>query len=413
MDLELITIGTELLLGFTLDTNGGEIARGVAALGVRIRRRTSVPDEATAISDAVREALRRTGAVLTTGGLGPTSDDITKKTVADLFGAALEFQEPLWEALVERFARLGRVPSATNRCQAEVPQGAQILENRWGTAPGLWLEGEPGLVIMLPGVPREMRNLLVHEVLPRLAKRVGPTVVRSRTLRTTGIPESRLAERLDPIGADLAPLTLAYLPSLAGVDLRVTAWNLSPADAETRLAAALERLRAQVGEAAYGAGEDDLAAIVLNTLGKMGMRLAVAESCTGGMLGSRLTAIPGSSAVFVGGVIAYDNSVKTSELDISPSLLAEAGAVSEPVARRMAEAVRQKLGAEVGVAVTGIAGPSGGTADKPVGTIWFGMALTERTESWMTVLPGDREEIRARAVQGALFRLYRSLRGKA
>ena len=192
MNLEIITIGTELLLGFTLDTNGAELGRQLSALGIRVVRRTSVADRPDEIREAVVSALARSGTVITTGGLGPTRDDITKHVVAGLYGWPLEFDEQLWQALVERYRRRGRVPAESNRSQAEVPRGAAVLPNRWGSAPGLWLEGDPGLVIMLPGVPQEMRNLLSAEVAPRLAARAGgAAVIRSRTVRVTGIPEAR------------------------------------------------------------------------------------------------------------------------------------------------------------------------------------------------------------------------------
>src|SRR5215210_1203078 len=246
--LELVTIGTELLLGLTVDTNGAEIARAMAAVGVGIVRRTSVSDRPEDIRGAVEQALSRTGAVLTTGGLGPTRDDISKKVVAELFGMPLDFDEEVWRQLVERFASLGRTPVASNRSQAEVPRGATVLRNRWGTAPGLWLEGPAGLVIMLPGVPGEMRNLLEHEVVPRLAARSRGLVTRSRQVRTTGIPESTLAERMGDIEREIAPLTLAYLPGLDGVDLRVSAWQLPPEEADARLATAVHLLTERGGE---------------------------------------------------------------------------------------------------------------------------------------------------------------------
>ncbi|MDF3052597.1 MAG: Competence-damaged protein, partial [Geminicoccaceae bacterium] len=206
MNIELVTIGTELLLGLTVDTNGAEIARELSALGVRVTRRTSVADRGDEIRDAVAEALGRTGAVLTTGGLGPTRDDITKKVVADRFGAPLEFDQSVWEALLARGARLERKPAESNRSQAEVPRGATVLPNRWGTAPGLWIEGTPGLVILLPGVPLEMRRLLEHEVAPRLARRSSQSVIRSLLVRTSGVPESTLAEKIGNIEAEIAPI---------------------------------------------------------------------------------------------------------------------------------------------------------------------------------------------------------------
>jgi len=402
MDLELVTVGTELLLGFTLDTNGAEIARRLAAAGIRVVRRTAVGDRAEEIRDGVAEALRRTGAVLTTGGLGPTRDDITKLAVADLYGAALDFDESVWADLLVRFARLGRAPVASNRTQAEVPRGAVVLRNRWGTAPGLWLDGAPGLTIMLPGVPQEMRMLLEHEVAPRLASRAGTAVIRSRTVRTTGIAESTLAERMGDVETEIAPLTLAYLPGLDGVDLRLTAWQLAEDEAERRLASAVELLVARGGEHVYGEGETDLAALVLERARLAGWSLGTAESCTGGLVGVRLTEIPGSSDVFQGSAVCYSNRLKTELVDVPPALIEKHGAVSEAVARAMAEGACRRLGVDLAVAVTGVAGPGGGTPEKPVGLVWFAAADRHGTVARSFMVLGTRREIRARAAQAAL-----------
>jgi nicotinamide-nucleotide amidase len=409
MNIELVTIGTELLLGMTLDTNGAEIARTLADQGVRISRRTSVADRANDIHLAVSEALERTGAVLTTGGLGPTRDDITKRVVAELFNVPLEFDESVWATLVARFARLERKPAESNRSQAEVPRGAIVLPNRWGTAPGLWLEGSRGLVILLPGVPLEMRRLLAHEVLPRLVQRAGQSVIRSLQLRTTGIPESSLAERMGDIEAEIEPLTLAYLPGLDGVDLRLSAWGLSAGEADRQLRAAADLVCARAGTNFYGEGDCDLARLVLDEARGRGLKLAVAESCTGGLVGTRLTEVPGSSEVFVGGVIAYDNALKVSLLGVPQSLIAAHGAVSEPVARAMAEGACTAFSVDASIAVTGIAGPGGGTPEKPVGTVWIGCAANGEVEAFRRLFPGTRHEIRARAAQAALFTLHRRL----
>src|SRR5215218_4454629 len=285
MNIELVTIGTELLLGFTVDTNGAEIARTLADKGVQVVRRVSVADQPDAIRAAVAEALERTGAVLTTGGLGPTRDDVTKKVVAELYHAPLEFDESVWANLLERFARLQRPPAQSNRSQAEVPRGAVVLRNRWGTAPGLWLEGSPGLTVMLPGVPHEMRKLLEHEVVPRLQRRASGAIIRSRLLRTSGIPESTLAERLGDVEEKIAPVTLAYPPGYEGVDLRLSAWNLQPEEADRKPGSAMELIRGRAGDSVYSDGDTDLAALVLERARAVGVRLAVAESCTGGLLG--------------------------------------------------------------------------------------------------------------------------------
>ena len=410
MHIELLTIGTELLLGFTVDSNGAEIARALGEHGLEVGRRTSVGDREADIADAVAGALARTGAVLTTGGLGPTRDDISKRAVARVFGVPLDFDESVWQAVVARFAKLGRVPGESNRIQAEIPRGATVLPNRWGTAPGIWLEGAPGLVIMLPGVPYEMRNLLRHEVIPRLASRAHGGVVRSLVVRTTGIPESTLAERLGEIESAIAPLTLAYLPGEEGVDLRVTARSFEAREADARLRAAADLLRTRAGDHVYGEGEDDLAALVLDAARSRGLRVAVAESCTGGLLAKRLTDTPGSSAVMVGGVVAYDDAVKITLLDVPAELIARHGAVSEEVAGAMARGAIRRFGVGLSAAITGIAGPSGGTPEKPVGTVWLSTALADDVQATRVLLPPPRDNIRSRSAQAALFLLLRRLR---
>ncbi len=415
MNVELVTVGTELLLGFTVDTNGAEFGRACAAAGIRLVRRTAVPDEPAAIRAAVAEALDRTGIVITTGGLGPTRDDATKAVVADLFGRPLVTDPDVAQRLEERARRMGRWPmAASNRTQAEVPAGATVLPNPRGTAPGLWLEDAAGrIAILLPGVPREMRGLLHEEVLPRLGGRVAGDgrVVRSRTLRTTGVAESTVADRVGPLEPDLAPLTLAYLPSVDGVDLRLTAWDLPAGEADARLAAGVARLRDAIPEHCYGEDDADLAAVVLDQLRARGATVAVAESCTGGLVGARLTAVPGASSVFVGGEVAYADTVKVARLAVPAELLAAHGAVSEPVARAMAAGARAAFGTAAALGVTGIAGPGGGTPEKPVGTVWLAAQWGDAARAARVVFGGERDEIRARAAQGALNLLRRLLAG--
>ena len=415
MKLDLLTVGTELLLGHTVDTNAAELGRALAAAGVEIDRHTTVADRGDAIRSAVAEALARNGAVLTTGGLGPTRDDVTKIAVAEILGRPLVLDDDLLRGLEERFRRLGRWPMPeVNRSQAMIPEGATVLPNPRGTAPGLWIEGERGLVVMLPGVPREMRGLLVEEVLPRLVTRQARTggaaaVVLSRTVRTTGIPESALAERLAGVEEEIAPLTLAYLPSEDGVDLRVTAWALPREDAERRLEAAATLVRSRGGDHCYGDDGADLAAVVLDAVRARRGRLAVAESCTGGLLGARLTAVPGASDVFVGGVVAYANGVKTDLLGVAPDIVEQHGAVSEETVRAMAAGAQRVFNAYCAVAVTGIAGPSGGTPEKPVGTVWLAAAAGEHVRALKRIFPGEREEVRRRGAQAALDLLRRLL----
>ena len=408
MKLEVVAIGTELLLGQVVDTNAAELGRALAAAGVEVVRHTAVADRPEAIRAAVAEALARTGVVITTGGLGPTRDDVTKAAVAPLFGAALRLDPTVLRALEERFRRLGRAMPALNRSQAEVPEGATVLPNPRGTAPGLWLEDAQGrVVIMLPGVPSELRGLLVEEVLPRIAARSSGLVVRSRTVRTTGVAESALAERVGAIEERLVPLTLAYLPSLEGVDLRVTAWRLREEEADRLLSSAAGALRERAGADAYGEDDADLAAVVLAALRARGSRFVIAESCTGGLLASRITAVPGASDVFIGGVVAYDNVVKTGTLAVAPALLEQHGAVSEAVVNAMAQGAQRQFAVEAAIAVTGIAGPAGGTPEKPVGTTWLAARLGSEARTLTRRFSGDRGEIRARAAQAALDLLRR------
>jgi nicotinamide-nucleotide amidase len=410
--LELLTIGTELLLGYTVDTNAVELGRALAAAGAELARRTTVPDRPDAIQAGVAEALDRTGFVITTGGLGPTRDDVTKKVVAELLGKRLVLDEALLASLETRFRQLGRPMPTINRTQAEVPEGATVLPNPRGTAPGLWLEDDRGrVIVMLPGVPREMRGLLIDEVLPRLiARQDGERrVVLSRTVRTTGIAESALAERVGPIESDILPLTLAYLPSVDGVDLRVTAWQLEPLDAETRLARVVQQLVSAAGEHYYGADDADLAAVVLDQLRHGRHRLGIAESCTGGMVAERVTNVPGASDTFIGGVVAYADVVKTAALKVPLETLEAHGAVSEETVRAMAEGAQRLFSADCAIAVTGIAGPGGGTPEKPVGTVWLAARVHTTAQAVRRALPGDREEIRRRSAQAGLDLLRRLL----
>jgi nicotinamide-nucleotide amidase len=415
MHLELLTIGDELLLGFTVDTNAAHLARELAAIGVSIVRRGTVGDDADDIAAAVREALDRTGAVITTGGLGPTSDDRTRPVIAELFGRELVPDEERWEALraIWRDRGRGEIP-LSNRSQVMIPRGATVLTNRHGTAPGLWLEDERGRwCAMLPGVPREMRGMVSDELIPRIRERLGntSTVVRSRTLRTTGIAESSLAELIAPISTQLDGLSLAYLPGPDGVDLRVTSRGLAGVAADTALGRALDLLRERATRYAYTEDQRDLAAVVLEMCEARDLRIGVAESCTGGLLGARLTAIPGSSTVVEGGVISYSNAVKLRLVGVREETLEQYGAVSEQTAQEMASGVRARLGVEIGVAITGVAGPGGGTPEKPVGLVWIAVDFAGKVRAIGPRLIGDRAEIRYRATQAALDLVRRMVAG--
>jgi nicotinamide-nucleotide amidase len=407
MQLEIITIGEELLLGFTIDTNAAHLARALAPIGARVVRRATVGDDASAIAAAVAEALHRTGAVITTGGLGPTSDDATKPAIARLFGREMKLDDAILRGIEDRFRQFGfrgAMPSG-NRQQALIPDGAEVLPNAHGTAPGIWLEDARGRwVAMLPGVPREMRGMLRDELLPRLESRTTErsTVVLSRTLRTTGIGESALAEKLGNLSREVDGLPLAYLPGWEGADLRLTVSGQSAAAATRMLDGATAQIRQVVGEYVYGEGDDDLAGVVLERCRRGELTIAVAESCTGGLLGVRLTEVPGSSDVFLGGVVAYADTAKTELAGVPAALISEHGAVSGEVAQALALGIRQRLGAAIGVGITGIAGPGGATGDKPVGLVWTSVVAGDSERSFSRNYVGDRREIRQRAAQGAL-----------
>jgi len=403
--IEVITIGDELLLGFTIDTNAAYLARRLASIGAHIVRRTTVGDDAAEIARAVADALDRTGAVITTGGLGPTSDDLTKQSIAALFGRAMRLDEEHLAWMEDRWrSRFQRPLPATNRQQAMIPEGARKLGNHHGSAPGIWLEDDRGRwVAMLPGVPREMRGMVDDTLLPLVASRITTgTVVRSLTLRTTGIAESLLADRIESMAGGPLGVSLAYLPSIAGVDLRLTIRDVTADQASQALSGVAARLRDRLGTSIYAEDDEDLAAIVLDLCRKRGLTIGVAESCTGGLLGARLTAISGSSDVFRGGVIAYHNDVKAELLDVQPATLAGHGAVSEEVVREMAGSVRRAVRANVGLAITGIAGPTGGTPEKPVGTVWIAADVDGEVRTALHRMWGDREEIRQRAAQWTL-----------
>ena len=417
MKIEIVTIGDELLLGFTIDTNSAHLARELAAIGVEITRSSSVGDNPAEIAEAVGTALERTGAVITTGGLGPTADDMTKPSIAKLFGREMYRDEATLDAMKARWARLKRTGAfpESNVAQAMIPQGATILPNRHGSAPGIWLEDENGRwVAMLPGVPREMRGLLADELLPKVKERVaaesGATlqVIRSRTLRTTGIAESALADLIGENAAGFDGVSLAFLPSVDSVDLRLTVRGLTSSEADAALGEAALKLRSSADRYVYGEEGTDLAEVVIDVCRRRDLKIGVAESCTGGMLGARLTAVPGSSDVFVGGVIAYDDRVKRSVLGVSDSDLEQHGAVSEEVAIAMASAVRLLVKSDIGVGITGVAGPGGGTAAKPVGMVWVALSGIAE-EARCLRLFGTREEVRQRAAQAALDMIRRVL----
>ena len=407
----MVTVGDELLTGDTVDSNAARVGRALGELGAPVVRRETVGDDVAAIRAAVGRALGEADLVVATGGLGPTPDDLTREAVAALFGVQLELDPDLAAVLEARFRAAGypHLPER-NLVQAMVPAGARVLPNGRGTAPGLALERAGHWVVLLPGIPRELEGMLAGPVrgfvLDVFGARLRPPA--RRVIRTTGIAESRLAERVEALlPAERGPVRLAYLPSLRGVDLHFTVpGGVAPDDAR----AWLDRMESLLGDLApYRYPGEDLVAAVADALESSDRTLAVAESCTGGLLAKRLTDRPGSSCWFLGGVVAYSDAVKKEHLGVAADVLARFGAVSEEVALAMASGAARVLGAGVGIAITGIAGPAGGTAEKPVGTVWCAVSVGERSVVEKRTIPGDREAVRERAAQAALHLCYRTL----
>lgn len=411
----VVSVGNELLLGQTEDTNGSWLAAELSDLGFHVRGRQVVGDVSGEIRKAVRWGLDVAELVVVTGGLGPTPDDLTRESVAREFGVSLEVDAGLMDALEARYRAMGRgpVPEAVRK-MARVPLGGAALQNPRGTAPGLVFKaGEGGLCILLPGVPPEMRAIFREGVAPLLRDRSGHRLrpVMNRVIHTFGVPESVLMEEVEKVlPEDLGPVAMAYLPDPLSVRLRISARGEDPEESRAHLERVEGILEPVLSRYRFESGTGDLAEAVGWALRKHGLTLAVAESCTGGLLAKRMTDIPGSSEYFLGGVVAYDNAVKEGILGLPRDLIDEVGAVSEEVAGRMAAAVAGKLGASVGAGITGIAGPGGGTPEKPVGTVWYAVHLDGRTLSRRDVFPGDRELIRERAAQATMGLLLRCLR---
>lgn len=412
----IVTVGDELLSGETVDTNAAWLGRELAVRGIPVRRRYTVGDDEGEIRRAVAEAAGDAELILVTGGLGPTPDDLTRDAIAALAGVPLLEDPEVLGHLVARARERGTALAEPNRRVAQVPLGAVKLHNPFGTAPGLALDVAGALALLLPGVPRELRGICREGLGALLDARFGDrlTPVHVRVLRTTGIPESVLAQdvaRALPGGT--GAIRLAFLPDLRGVDLRFTAVDLPAEEARARFDA-LERALADVlGPWRFEAPSGDLAEAVSLALRKTGHTLAVAESCTGGLIAKRLTDFPGASDVLAGGVVAYANDVKISVLGVPPGEIEAHGAVSEEVARSMALGAARLLGARAGIGVTGVAGPGGGTPEKPVGAVWYAAAVDGRATARSERFPGDREAVRERAAQAALFLLLRTLEGRS
>jgi len=404
--VEVVAIGDELILGDTIDTNGAWLGQRLGEEGIRVVRRAVVGDDEASIRIAISDALIRTGIVLCCGGLGPTPDDRTRPVVASIYGWPVEIDEAWVSIIRDRFAMRGMTMPLVNRQQAEVPRGAVLLPNEVGTAPGLILDRQGlGITVLLPGVPRELRWLVEHRVLPWLTPKLEQTrsAIHRRVVRTTGLAESAVAERIADVSTDLDPLTLAFLPVGIGIDLRLTSWGDIPDDEANRLLDAAEaRIRERLGRHVYGSGRDDLAEVLGMRLRDRHWTVATAESCTGGLVAKRLTDAPGSSDYMLGGVTSYANEVKAAVLGVPETTLAQHGAVSERTVQAMLDGIVRLMHADCAIAITGVAGPGGGSADKPVGSVWIAARTPARNRQRQLSLFGSRAEIRDRAAQAAL-----------
>ncbi|HEV8425487.1 MAG TPA: competence/damage-inducible protein A [Actinomycetes bacterium] len=416
MRCEIVGVGTELLLGQIVNTNAAWIGQRLADVGWDCLRHTAVGDNEARIAEVIREALGRADAVIVTGGLGPTQDDVTREAIAAVAGVPLVRRPELEAWLRERFARMGVQRMAEmNLRQADVPEGARHIDNPRGTAPGLIVEVDGRPAYAVPGVPREMEGMLERVVLPDLAARAGEgRAIVSRTLRTAGVGESRLAERLTPLWeeAGAGEVTLAYLASPGEVRVRLTAVGATRDEALADIAPVEASIREQLGDIVYGTDDETLEAAVGRLLRERGGTLATAESLTGGLLGGRITGVPGSSGYYLGGVVAYATDAKASLLGVDLELLAADGPVSEPVAAAMAEGARKAFGADLGLAATGVAGPAE-QAGRPVGTLCLGVADAAGTATRTLTAPGDRTQVRLWTSAVALDLVRRRLEGLA
>ena len=399
MHVELITIGSELLSGRTLNTNAVFIGDQLAKAGIMLDRQITIHDEHEIIISTIRDCMTRADWVIVSGGLGPTNDDITKKALARVFNRPLVFHDEILEDLKKRYVRSGRPVNPQLETQAVQPGDAELVPNTVGTAVGIILNEGKKYLAAVPGVPREMEPMIADHIVPKIAAMM---TVRSETVcwSTTGLPESILYQSVEHLINDMPEVTVAFQPSALGVKLRTTA---SGPDASGALKRFADVARPLIGDALYAEEDIGLETVLGQMLKDRGQTVALAESCTGGLAAKRLTDISGSSAYVMGGVVAYDNSAKINLLGVDSGLIEQHGAVSEQVARAMANGARQRFDSDYALSITGVAGPTGGTDDKPVGLVWFGLAMRDgETVTEEKRFLGNREMVRERAAQHAL-----------
>lgn len=392
MVAEIITIGDEILIGQIVDTNSAWIAERLNLLGVKVDRIISISDSKDSIYNAINESFNHNNITIVTGGLGPTNDDITKGVLNDFFNGRLVIHEPSLSYITSIFNKRGLPLTELNRKQAEVPDCCIALNNTLGTAPGMWFEKDDKILISLPGVPFEMVSLMENEVLPRLEKYITNEVIVHRTIQTFGLPESFLAEKLTDWENNL-PLNvkLAYLPSPLSIRLRLSAYGSKDMNLDKLIDGEVAKLYQVIPEYIFGEGEVSMQQVLGQMLKVVNSTLSTAESCTGGTIAHLITEVPGSSSYFKGSVVAYSNSVKEDILDVDPELIKKYGAVSKQVVEAMANGVKAKLKTDFAIAISGIAGPDGGTLEKPVGTVWIAVLSNKTLKSKEIRLVSDRQ----------------------
>jgi nicotinamide-nucleotide amidase len=412
MGAELLTIGTELLLGQIVDTNAAWMAQRLAEAGIDVFYKSTVGDNWGRIEAAMRLAMSRADVVLMTGGLGPTEDDLTRDVLAAVLARPLRSDPQVLAAIAQRFAHRRVAMPENNRKQAMVPEGAEVLHNPRGTAPGLWIRHGGCALVCMPGVPSEMRPMLLEQVIPRLRANFGiRSCIVSRILKTCGISESTLDQRIGDYFRDMRDPTIGVLAHAGEIHVRLTCKGDDPDEISAKLDALEGKIRARLGHLIFGRDDEKLEAVVGRLLRERKATLAVAESCTGGLVASRLTDIAGSSDYFERGVVAYSVEAKQGLLNVPAGLIGQQGVVSLDVARAMAAGVRRMSGASLGLATTGIAGPSGGTPEKPVGLVCVALAWDDGDGAREFRLLGDREQVKYRGAQMALEMLRRHLLG--
>ena len=402
MKAEIIAVGSELLTPDRIDTNSLFLTEELNKIGIEIVRKTVVGDDRALLLEAFRDAVNRVPLTIASGGLGPTEDDLTRETVAELLGRRLVRNDAIVRHIEARFRSFGRLMPDTNLRQAMVPEGGEPLDNPRGTAPGLWIEDRDRIIALLPGPPRELKPLFREQILPRLLRRVSRVRMFHRELRVTGLGESHVDSLAGPVYTRYPEVQTTVLASPGEVQIHLRIWTEDAAHAESTFDDIERGLDLALTDRIFSRDGSPLEVVVAHELLKQNATIAAAESCTGGLFAERLTTIAGSSAYFLGGVVCYSNEMKTAWADVPPELIATKGAVSPEVAVALAEGIRRRVGSTIGVGITGIAGPGGGSEEKPVGTVHLGLASASGVRERALRLPGDREMVRMQASQAAL-----------